>query len=123
MHMLIRTVATVCFALGSAAVFSVESETPDPLFQDDETLHATITAPFTTLVRKRPKDDYLPGVFQYMEADGTEVKLDLEIRTRGHFRHNTCDYPPLLLNLKKLMLIIWRQVGFRMEYLGRGAIS
>ena len=101
MRLLIRIVATVCFALGSAAVFSAESETPDPLFQDDETLHVTITAPLTTLVRERPKDDYLHGVFQYMEGDGTAVKFDLEIRTRGHFRHETCDYPPLSLNLKK----------------------
>jgi len=101
MRLLIRIVATVCFTLGSAAVFSAESETPDPLFQDDETLHVTITAPLTTLVRERPKDDYLHGVFQYMEGDGTAVKFDLEIRTRGHFRHETCDYPPLSLNLKK----------------------
>jgi hypothetical protein len=96
-----QAIATLCFALGSAAVFAVESEAPDPLFQDDDTLRVTITAPLTTLVRKRPKDDYLPGVFQYVDTDGTEVKFDLEIRTRGHFRHETCDYPPLLLNLKK----------------------
>jgi len=74
---------------------------PDPLFQDNETLHVTITAPLTTLVRERPKDDYLPGVFQYTETDGTTVKFDLQIRTRGHFRHKNCDYPPLSLNLKK----------------------
>jgi hypothetical protein len=71
------------------------------LFQDDETLYVTITAPLTTLVRERPKDDYLPGVFQYTEPDGTAVKFDIEIRTRGHFRHKTCDYPPLRLNFKK----------------------
>jgi hypothetical protein len=40
-------------------------------------------------------------VLQYSESDGTVVKLDIEIRTRGHFRHNTCDFPPLSLNLKK----------------------
>lgn len=96
-----QAIATVFFVLGSAAVFAVESEAPDPLFQDDGTLHVTITAPLTTLVRKRPKDDYLPGVFQYVDTDGTEVEFDLEIRTRGHFRHETCDYPPLLLNLKR----------------------
>ena len=84
-----------------AAVIAESSETPDPLFQDNETLSATITAPFTTLVRKRPKDDYLPGTFHITDADGTELELDLEIRTRGHFRHRECDYPPLLLNFKK----------------------
>jgi hypothetical protein len=91
----------VTFTCLSLSVSAEVTETPDPLFQGDETLQMTITAPLTTLVRKRPKDDYLPGVIEYTEADGTAVKLDLEIRTRGHFRHKTCDYPPLLLNLKK----------------------
>ncbi|NOR35693.1 MAG: hypothetical protein GQ577_03000, partial [Woeseiaceae bacterium] len=71
------------------------------LFQSDETLQVTIEAPFTTLVRERPRDDYLPGLIKYLQADGTAVELDLEIRTRGHFRHKTCDYPPVLLNLKR----------------------
>lgn len=77
------------------------TQEPDPLFRGDELLHVTITAPLTTLVSERPKDDYLPGVIQYTEADGSVVRLDLEIRTRGHFRHEICDYPPLLLNLRK----------------------
>ena len=58
-------------------------------------------APLTTLVRKRPKNDYLPGVFRFTNSDGSTVDLDLEIRTRGHSRHDTCDYPPLSLNFKK----------------------
>ena len=96
-----RAVTIVVFGFLVTSVLADVSELPDPLFQDDETLHVTITAPMTTLVRERPKDDYLPGVFQYTETDGTTVKFDLEIRTRGHFRHKTCDYPPLSLNLKK----------------------
>jgi len=88
-------------ALGSASASSQESDLPDPLFQSDDTLQVTIEAPFTTLVRERPRDDYLPGAIKYLQADGTVVELDLEIRTRGHFRHRTCDYPPVLLNLKR----------------------
>ncbi len=91
----------VLFALGTATASAVESETVDPLFQDIETLPVTISGPLTTLVRERPKDDYLPAVFQYTEADGTVVKFDIEIRTRGNFRHETCDYPPLSLNFKR----------------------
>jgi len=101
MHFLHRTFAIVTFTFLTVPVSAQVSATPDPLFQGDEILHMTITAPLTTLVRERSKDDYLPGVIQYTEADGNAVKLDLEIRTRGHFRHKTCDYPPLLLNLKK----------------------
>jgi len=88
-------------ALGGASASSQEIGRPDPLFQSDETLQVTIEAPFTTLVRERPRDDYLPGVIKYLQADGAAVELNLEIRTRGHFRHNNCDYPPVLLNLKR----------------------
>jgi hypothetical protein len=77
------------------------SDSPDPLFQENETLEVTITAPLTTLIRKRPKEDYLPGLFSLTGAGGTSVDFDVEIRTRGHFRHNTCDFPPLSLNFKK----------------------
>ena len=74
---------------------------PDPLFQDDATLAVTITAPLTTVAKERPKEDYVPGQFSFTAADGTSVSLDVEIRTRGHFRHETCDFPPLTLNFKK----------------------
>ena len=101
MRALVHTICTTILALGGASASSEESGLPDPLFQSDETLQVTIEAPFTTLVRERPRDDYLPGLIKYLQADGTAVELDLEIRTRGHFRHKTCDYPPVLLNLKR----------------------
>jgi hypothetical protein len=91
----------VLFALSAGSVTAQESGLPDPLFQSDETLNVTITAPLTTLVRKRPKDEYLPGIFTYKDSDGADVALDIEIRTRGHFRHENCNYPPLRLNFKK----------------------
>lgn len=101
MYFVYRTFATLLLVLPAAAAAAEESKAPGVLFQDLETLEATITAPLTTLVKERPKEGYLPGVFQYSLADGTAVKLDIEIRTRGHFRHKTCDFPPLSLNFKK----------------------
>lgn len=98
---LCRLINVVMFVFMSSSALAEQSEAPDPLFQDNATLEVTIEAPLTTLVRKRPKDDYLPGVFRFTKADGTTVDLDLEIRTRGHSRHDTCDYPPLSLNFKK----------------------
>ena len=96
-----RTIITAIFIFAAVTASAEVSERPDPLFQSDEILEVTITGPLTTLVQERPKDEYLPGVYQYTESDGTVVSLDLQIRTRGHFRHNTCDYPPLSLNFKK----------------------
>jgi len=93
------TISTV--VLLTSGAWAETGRAPDPLFQSDETLQVTITAPLTSLVKERPKEDYLPGIFQFTEADGSVVDLDLRIRTRGHFRHRTCDFPPLRLNFKK----------------------
>ena len=98
---LCRLITVVMFVFMSISALAEQSEAPDPLFQGDATLEVTIEAPMTTIVRKRSKDDYLPGVFRFTKSDGSTVDLDLEIRTRGHSRHDTCDYPPLSLNFKK----------------------
>ena len=85
-----------------AGTVSAEENLPtDPLFRDVQILEASISGPLTTLVRERPQEDYLPGMFRYTDADGEEVALDLKIRTRGNFRHKECDYPPVLLNFVK----------------------
>jgi len=101
MRFLNRTVTISTVVLLTIVAWAETGKAPDPLFQNNETLQVTITAPLTTLVEKRAKEGYLPGVFQFTEADGSVVDLDLQIRTRGHFRHRTCDFPPLRLNFKK----------------------
>ena len=75
--------------------------TGDPLFAQDTVLDVTIPAPMTTLVRERPRESYLPGTLRYAEASGESRTLDIGLRTRGHYRHETCGFPPLRLNLKK----------------------
>ncbi len=77
------------------------SATPDPLFQSNTPIRVVMSGPFTTLIEERSKEDYLPGVISYTDNDGASVPLDVEIRTRGHNRHQNCDYPPVLLNFKK----------------------
>ena len=101
MHVLNRTVAIILFSVPATTVSAQVSESPDPLFQDQEIIDVRIVAPLATLVRERPTEDDLPGVFQYTATDSTRVDFDVQIRTRGHFRHNTCDFPPLWLNFKK----------------------
>jgi hypothetical protein len=74
---------------------------PDPLFRDDAALEVVITAPLSSLLRARPEQPELEGVFSYKEADGTSVDLDMKIRVRGRFRKRVCDFPPLNLNFRK----------------------
>ena len=91
----------ILFSAGLAGSVAVASSTPDPLFQDEKTLKVKITGPLYTLVKKRPRDEYLPGVFSFTDTDGTAVDLDVGLRARGHFRHKNCDFPPVGLNFKK----------------------
>ncbi len=74
---------------------------PDPLFQDDAALRVEITAPFARLINERPKDREFPGRFSFKGADGAAFELDVQVRARGNFRHNNCDFPPLFLNFKR----------------------
>jgi len=96
-----RLAIVVALVLLVASAHAQVSGKPDPLFQSDDPLRVYLSGPFTTLIKERSKEDYLPGKIRYTEEDGTSVSLDLEIRTRGHNRHQNCDYPPVLLNFKK----------------------
>ncbi len=74
---------------------------PDPLFESDETLHVTLAAPLSTLVRERSTEEKLQGTLSYTGPDGETATFDIKLRARGHSRHRICDLPPLWLNLKK----------------------
>ena len=97
-HRVLTLTTLTCLCLSASAD---DYRTPDPLFQSDDALDVTITAPLTTLIKERSNDEYLSCAFQFTEADGDPVVFDLAIRTRGNFRHETCEFPPVRLNLKK----------------------
>jgi hypothetical protein len=97
-HRVLTLTTLTCVCLSASAD---DYRTPDPLFQSDEALDVTITAPLTTLIEERSKDEYLAGAFQFTDGDGDSVVFDLAIRARGNFRHKTCEFPPVRLNLKK----------------------
>jgi len=98
---ILRKVTIVALASLANIASAAESATADPLFLSDDTLDVTLTAPLTTLVKERPKEDYLAGTFQFQDSDGSDVEFDIRIRTRGNFRHKNCKYPPLSLNFKR----------------------
>ena len=90
------------FLLFSAAE-AQEIGAPDPLFQSDEILDVSITAPISTLLAERPIDEELPGAFEYTNSAGEVVRFDIKVRTRGRFRRDkdNCRFPPLRLNFAK----------------------
>lgn len=97
-----QTIAVVVlFAL--AVPVTVAATERKPLFQDDAVIKAVLTAPISQAYAQRRQDVriYLPGQWSYMKADGSTHRLDVSIRTRGLFRREHCQLPPLQLNFKK----------------------
>lgn len=74
-----------------------------PLFQSDEVLKAVLTAPIAQTFDQRHQDVrlYFPGQWTYIDDDGETRRLVVSIRTRGNFRRQYCELPPLQLNFKK----------------------
>ncbi len=74
-----------------------------PLFESDDVLRSVLTAPLSQVYDQRNIESppYLPGTWAYTAADGSIVRLDLQVRTRGRFRRERCDYLPLQLNFRK----------------------
>jgi hypothetical protein len=74
-----------------------------PLFQNDTVLKAVLTAPISQAYDQRHQDVriYYPGQWTYIDEAGETQRLQVSIRTRGHFRREVCQLPPLQLNFKK----------------------
>ncbi|HZH80092.1 MAG TPA: hypothetical protein VFD68_02240 [Gemmatimonadales bacterium] len=98
----LTALAVVCLASTAAADPQSPGETSSPspararLFEAVEPLALTLTADFGALGKNRGNDkpDH-PAVLSYTTATGDSVTMDVRLHTRGHFRLNTCQYPPL----------------------------
>ncbi len=92
--------------LGSALSVQAQEGTASvrhPLFQDDAVLKAVLTAPISQAYAQRHQEAriYFPGQWTYVDESGETQRLEVSIRTRGHFRREVCELPPLQLNFKK----------------------
>lgn len=108
---LVATVFTLAVAWNAPAFAQIE--VPDsirraaasaPLFGTHDPLKLTIEAPLTTIFKERdPESEEYPGAVTHHQTDGQEVKLDVEIRTRGKTRlsRRICEFPPLRLDFDK----------------------
>ena len=66
-------------------------------------VRVVLTAPISQAYAQRHQDVriYFPGQWTYVEDSGETQRLDVSIRTRGIFRREYCQLPPLQLNFKK----------------------
>jgi len=70
----------------------------DDLFTTDQRLSLRLEAPLRTILQQRNRPEYQPARMVAADADGTELAVDLRVRTRGKSRVKACEFPPLLLN-------------------------
>ena len=74
-----------------------------PLFESNDLLEITIRGPFTTIMRERSRDEDMPGTLTYRDPEAGDMTVELGIRTRGRYRHQSrvCPWAPLRLDMKK----------------------
>lgn len=72
------------------------------LFEAATPLHISLTADLGAVARDRGerKQDH-PAVLTVAAEGGDSTRLDVTLRTRGHYRLRTCQYPPLKIAFDK----------------------
>ena len=90
----------VCLLIGSSVVAQAAG---DPLFAGHELLQITISAPFSSIMRNRSDEEFVPGTLSYSEPGRDPVVFDIGLRPRGNFRlrADLCDFAPLSVNFVK----------------------
>jgi len=90
-------------ALATQDVDSLERGANQVLFESSDVLTLTVEAPLKTIFKEREQESsYHPGVMLLEKADGSQVSLEIQLKTRGKFRldRRNCGFPPLRINFK-----------------------
>lgn len=98
-----RMELVVGFSFFMSSAFSQTDLPASPLFASDEVLEIRLSGDTRSMMEQRVSDaPYYPFTLRY-KTDGSETKINVKVRTRGHFRlsRENCIYPPLLLNFSK----------------------
>ncbi len=89
----------LCLVAGISVSFSQPVDTTR-FFKDEEPFEMTLTSDLKNLMSKRMQKAYQPANVAMKFANGSEIKEDIRIQTRGKFRLETCFMPPIMLNFK-----------------------
>jgi hypothetical protein len=88
--------AMLGLASGASAQAPGDSGRAARLFDATTPLQISLAADFGAVARDRGdrKQDH-PAVLTFTAEGGDSTRLDVTLRTRGHYRLRTCQYPPL----------------------------
>lgn len=89
--------------VGSAA--SQEAAKAPKLFESDQVLEFRVATDLKALMDDRDslKATGHPGTLSYVDAGGQHVSVDVELKTRGHWRRQkkNCDFAPIKIDFPK----------------------
>lgn len=83
------------------------------LYRNNQLIKATLTFDFKLLNKERDTKSNLPAKFGIYLADETFIERPVEIRPRGHYRRENCQYLPLRLDFSESSFEIpgWDELG------------
>ncbi len=88
---------------GAAGQDSALGEPQVPaLFSSRDLIELTIETDYGLLRRDRSQDsEYRPAILRMTDEEGLERTIDIRVRTRGNFRLQNCQFPPMRVNFPR----------------------
>ena len=71
------------------------------LFENDRLIEITLRFDITYFMENKPEDEYLDALLTWHFNDYDSINKVVRLRARGNYRHRTCPFPPIRINLKK----------------------
>lgn len=92
-------------------------------FRDEQPFEMVLSSDLKNLVNKKMSKAVQPAVVTLRFADSTVISEEIWINTRGKFRLENCQMPPILLNFKKPTSPTLRPLGRLKLVVGCGATN
>lgn len=74
---------------------------PSDFFDKGKTFELQLEFDIKQITINKNSEDYLPAIITYFLEDSVEIRKSIQVKSRGIFREEYCNIPPLLLNFKK----------------------
>jgi hypothetical protein len=101
----VKTVSITLLLLASAGLVPLQAQEDESrqakLFDSEESLEITLSAPWQDLVRNSSYKGSYPATIEYRNAEGNTVQHQLTVERRGVLRQETCSFPPVKWRFEK----------------------
>ncbi|HEX6191267.1 MAG TPA: hypothetical protein VFZ42_02840 [Chitinophagaceae bacterium] len=121
----LHSVFSVMLILLAHAALSQSSKRIDSVafFSDEQPFEMVLSSDLKNLINKKMTKAEQPATVTMRFADSTNYKEDIRINTRGKFRLENCNMPPLMLNFKNTSSPRLRPLGKLKLVVGCGATN